>query len=129
MLRLLLLLPLLVALGPPRMPAAEPPPVQSGRFVQSELADWLQGTLAGVYVEGGDLRLQPEQITGSYVSPPVQAPFGFNGAVLQWHAAVTTAQTLTLELRSSLDGQSWTGWQRAVPSTASDGGLLSQVFV
>src|SRR3712207_9429858 len=113
MLRLLLVLPIVLSLAPWGLPAPDIPPVQSGQIVESELADWLRGTLSGIYVEGGELRLQPGQTSGTYESMAVQVPFGLNAAVLQWHATTTQTQTVTFELRSSVDGQAWTEWEAA----------------
>jgi len=129
MLRAMLLFPLLLISAPLRAPVAEPPPVQSGTFTASVLDEWLQGTLSGLYVDGGDLRLQDGQISGTYESPPLQAPSGLNAAVLQWHAVATSAQTVTLELRSSVDGNAWSDWQAAAPRSLPDGGALSQLYV
>lgn len=129
MLRLVMLLPLLVAVLPMRITGAEPPPVQHGQFVHSELNDWLQGVLSGVYVEGGDVRLEEGQIVGEYQSAALQTPFGLNAAVLGWHIAMTTGQTSTLELRSSVDGQTWSDWRPSVARPVSSGGMLSQIFV
>ena len=129
MLRALLLVPLLLFSAPLRAPVGEPPPVQSGTFAASVLDEWLQGTLTGVYVEGGDLRLQDGQTSGTYESPPLQAPFGINAAALQWHASATAAQTVTLELRSSVDGQAWTDWQAAAARSLPNGAQLSQLYV
>lgn len=123
----LLVVPLLL-LGPTTGHSA-PPEVQSGQYVQTNLDDWLQGTLTNVYVEGGDLRLQPDQGAGSYESRTIQAPFGLTAAVLQWHAQSSDGQTLTLELRSSVDGQAWADWQPAIGRDSPVGGTISQVYV
>lgn len=127
--RWLLLVSLLIPLWLPVRPEPQAPPVQSGQFRETELADWLQGSLASVYVEGGDLRLQPEQTAGTYESQAFRTPFGVNAAVLQWHAAVTAGQTLTLELRSSGDGLHWVDWQPVVARPDRGGGSISQLFV
>lgn len=129
MMRLVMLLPLLVAVIPLRPVGAEPPPVQHGQFVHSELDDWLPGVLSGVYVDGGDLRLEAGHVSGEYLSAALQTPFGLNAAVVGWHASLTAGQTLTLELRSSLDGQTWSDWRPAVARPVSTGGMLSQLFV
>ena len=129
MMRLMLLLPLLAVIIPARPAVAEPPPVQHGNFTQTLLEDWLQGQLTGVYVEGGDVRLQEGQPVGEYLSPSFQTPFGLNAALVGWHASVTTGQTLTLELRSSLDGQIWTEWRPALGRPASADSMLSQLYV
>lgn len=128
MLRWLLIVPLLVVGAAFRAPPGDVPPVQSGQFVQTAVGDWLGGGFNGIYVEGGDLRLQPGSIAGAYESKPLQTPFGLNAAVLQWHLSATAGQTLTLELRSSVDGQSWTDWQAAASQSDASGGTISQLF-
>jgi hypothetical protein len=63
------------------------------------------------------------------VSAPLQAPFGFNAGVVEWSANVAADQALSLEVRSSTDGQTWTDW-RAIQSVAQQQGrALSQVLV
>ena len=119
----------LFAAGPRLGPPVDVPLVQSGQFVQAELADWLAGFSNGVYVEGSELRLQDGQTAGTYESQPFQAAFGVNAAVLQWHAQVAEGQTLTFELRWSVDGQTWNNWQVARGRSSMDGGAISQMLV
>jgi hypothetical protein len=113
---------------PPFGPFADVPPVQSGRWTQSELADWLGGSSSGVYVEGSELRLQDGQTNGTYESQPFQAAFGVNVALLGWHAQVAPDQTLALDLRWSVDGVGWSEWQGARGRPAGDG-TRSQLFL
>ncbi|MBA3943227.1 MAG: hypothetical protein H0X37_01540 [Herpetosiphonaceae bacterium] len=87
------------------------PQVQSARWVQSELDDWLPGTFTNTYVEGSVLRLQPGQLSGAYQSAPFRTAFPFNGAVVETVVHATVTQTLTVEVRGSLDGQQWLAWQ------------------
>jgi hypothetical protein len=129
MMRLVMLLPLLAVVIPSRPAAAEPPPVQHGRFVHTAVEDWLPGLLSGLYVDGGDLRLQEGQSAGEYLSAPLQTPFGLNAALAGWHASLAADQTLTIELRSSLDGQTWTDWRQAAARPDGAGGMISQLFV
>lgn len=127
--RWMLLVPILVLAGAGWQPRQEVPPVQTGQFVHSEVADWLPGTFTGVYVEGGDLRLQDGQAVGAFESQPLQTPFGLNAAIAQWHATATAGQTVTLELRSSVDGQTWTDWQAAMARPNPAGGAISQLYI
>ena len=120
---------LLATLGVARLPARDIPPVQSGQFVQTGLAEWQQGTLDRVFVDGPVLRLQPGQTSGSYLSKAFQAPFGLNAAIMEWQATATAEQMLALELRSSIDGKNWTDWQAITPRAGSGGKSISQLFV
>lgn len=45
-----------------------------------------------------------------YLSPVTAAAQPFTHALLRWEASEPVTDTLTLELRASLDGQSWTDW-------------------
>src|ERR687885_942699 len=129
MLRWMPVVLLLATLGVARLPSRDIPPVQSGQFVQTGLAEWQQGTLDRVFVDGPALRLQPGQTSGSYLSKAFQAPFGLNAAIMEWEATATAEQMLALELRSSIDGKNWTDWQAITPRAGSVGKSMSQLFV
>ncbi len=58
--------PLLLAALPSAVPPPQAPAVQTGRWVKSELNDWLPGTFTNTYVDGSALRLQPEQTSGEF---------------------------------------------------------------
>lgn len=126
---LISLLPLSAVAEPARKPLLQVPPVQNGAWTHSELNDWLPGTFTNTYVEGSVLRLQGGQGSGEYQSAPLQAPFGFNAGVVRWNATVGGDQTLTLDVRSSVDGQTWSDWQRVQPVAQINGAQVSQVFV
>ncbi len=122
---LVVLMPLAAAALPSRQTA---PPIQSGAWTHSEVNDWLPGSFVNTYVEGSVIRLQAGQTSGEYLSAPLQAPFGFNAGVVEWAAAVGPDQGLSIEVRSSADGQAWDDWRAAQP-VAHRGGWISQVFV
>jgi len=122
---LLLVLPSLAFAAP----AAQPPAVQNGGWTHSEVDDWLPGTFSNTYVEGSVLRLQSGQTSGEFVSAPLQAPFGFNGAVASWQAAIAPGQTLELDVRPSVDGVTWGDWRPARVSAGRPGELRSQLWV
>lgn len=104
-------------------------PVQSGSWTHSEVNDWLSGTFTNTFVDGSVLRLQDAQTSGEYVSAPLQAPFGFNAGVAQWAAAVGLDQALTIDVRSSIDGQTWDEWQPIQQATQRQGASVSQTLV
>ncbi len=123
LLTLVLPLPLVAA------PVAQAPAVQTGSWTHGEVADWLPGTFTNSYVEGSVLRLQGGQTSGEFVSAPLQAPFGFNGAIASWQAGVVPGQTLELDVRPSVDGVTWDEWRPARVSQARPGELRSQLWV
>lgn len=110
-------------------PAAQAPAVQTGSWTHSEVADWLPGTFSNTYVEGSVLRLQGGQTSGEFVSAPLQAPLGFNGAIASWQAGVAAGQTLELDVRPSVDGANWGDWRAARVSPGRPGELRSQLWV
>lgn len=104
-------------------------PVQSGSWTHSEVNDWLPGTFTNTFVDGSVLRLQDAQTSGEYVSAPLQAPFGFNAGVAQWAATVGADQALTIDVRSSIDGQTWDDWRPVQRATELQGAAVSQTLV
>lgn len=126
------LLPLLLALLPLTTFAAPPPQapaVQTGSWTHTELNDWLAGSFTNTFVDGSVLRLQDGQTSGEYLSAALQAPFGFNAGVVSWTATVGDGQALTIDVRSSVDGQTWDDWRRAQAGAQRGSNAVSQVFV
>jgi hypothetical protein len=126
------LIALLCAVLPLTTFAAPPPqalPVQTGSWTQSEVNDWLPGSFSNTFVDGSVLRLQDGQTSGEYVSAPLQSPFGFNAGVVQWTAAVGVDQALTIDVRSSIDGQTWDDWQPIQQAAQQQGQAVSQMLV
>ncbi|HEY0739691.1 MAG TPA: hypothetical protein VGD69_32500 [Herpetosiphonaceae bacterium] len=120
---LLVLLPLTAFAAPVR----QAPPVQTGSWTHSEVNDWLPGSFTNTFVDGSVLRLQDGQTSGEYISAPLQAPFGFNAGLVAWSANVGADQGLTLQVRSSTDGQTWDEWRTAQSVAQQQGRDLSQV--
>lgn len=111
-------------------PDHQAPAVQSGAWTHSEVDDWLSGAFTNTFVDGGAIRLQEGQTGGEYLSAPLQAPFGFNAGVAQWTATVPDGAALRIEVRSSVDGQTWDEWRAAQATTSpSQAQATSQLFV
>ena len=126
------LLPLLLVLLPLTAfaaPARQAPPVQTGTWTHSEVNDWLPGSFTNTFVEGSVLRLQNGQTSGEYISAPLQAPFGFNAGVAEWQAGVAADQGVTIQVRSSTDGQTWDDWRSLQAMAQQSGRAVSQVLV
>jgi hypothetical protein len=126
--RLLPLLLVLLPLTAVAAPARQAPPAQTGSWTHSEVNDWLPGSFGNTFVDGSVLRLQDGQGSGEYVSAPLQAPFGFNAGVVEWSATVAADQGLTIQIRSSTDGQTWDEWRDARSLGRQGGRDLSQVL-
>jgi hypothetical protein len=125
------LLPVLLVLLPLTAfaaPARQAPPVQTGTWTHSEVNDWLPGSFTNTFVEGSVLRLQNGQASGEYISAPLQAPFGFNAGLAEWQASVGVDQGLTVQIRSSTDGQTWDDW-RTLQGVAQQGRAVSQMLI
>jgi hypothetical protein len=124
-----LLLVALLPLSVLAVPLRQTLPVQNGTIVQGELDDWLPGTFANTYVEGGALRLQPDQTSGEYLSQPFNTPFGVNAGVVRWNATVGADQSLTVDVRSSVDGQTWGEWRATQPVDPQAAQPVGQILV
>jgi len=89
--------------------------------------DWEAGTRHGVRITShgdGAIALQSGLSSGIYTSTPLQAPIEFLAVGVDWYAQTPGGATISLELRTSLDGQNWTAWQPVVPDEHMDVGAL-----
>lgn len=78
--------------------------------------DWHSGTFVETTVEDGVLRLLSGHSRGWYIAAPIESTDPFNAFIATWHAEVDHRQTLTIEVRTSADGQSWGEWQTLLPA-------------
>ncbi|MCU0494655.1 MAG: peptidoglycan recognition protein family protein [Chloroflexaceae bacterium] len=118
------------------------PALPQGTWKLDSVVDWQGGQRQGLIVinnAGGELRLDEEQLEGSFLTPPFQATTPFNAAGATWRAELPQGTGLTLELRerstpisptvelASDDG--WGPWQRLAAgdarSQADDGAFAS----
>ena len=123
------LLPISALAKPSMLPQLVVPPVQTGAWLHSEQKDWLPGSFTNTFVDGSVLRLQDGQPTGTYTAFPLQAPFGFNAGIARWAAQVGPDQSLTVEVRSSIDAQTWSEWRSITPVAQQDNKSISQLLV
>jgi hypothetical protein len=85
---------------------------RSRDWVQSSAADFRTGQLAWTAitdVEGGELRLSPNAIAGTYTSPVVQADWAFTAIAPRWRAQVPPGASISVELRIYAEG-GWSTW-------------------
>lgn len=66
-------------------------------------------TAPGIRVNDA-VRLQSGAAVGTITSPVFELPFAVNAVGLHWDATVPERTRLKVELRSSLDGSTWTRW-------------------
>jgi hypothetical protein len=124
-----LLLGLLVTPPGSSFPAVEAQTggTRSQDWVQSSVADFDPGQLAWTVitdVEGGELRLSPGAIAGTYVSPVIAAEFPFNAIAPRWHARVPPGASISVELRVYAED----GWSTWLPVHETDWTTEQDVF-
>lgn len=112
-----------LAVVPAAAQTTRQPTLRMADWTLDDLAAWEAGTSTNLLVTnnaGGELRLEDDQLEGSFVSAPFEAEFPFNTAGATWHAEIPERTTLTLELRatsvlsegvSPLDDNLWGPWQ------------------
>ncbi|MFQ5945180.1 MAG: N-acetylmuramoyl-L-alanine amidase [Anaerolineae bacterium] len=82
-------------------------------WTQTTFGDFAAGEVDGVEVSdeaGGEIRLDPASGFGMYTSPTRRSSRSFDAIGSRWEADVPSTSSLTLELRASADGESWTEW-------------------
>ncbi|NJP04894.1 MAG: hypothetical protein HC837_04300 [Chloroflexaceae bacterium] len=81
---------------------AQQPTIQQGAITLTSAPDWQRGSTSGLLITnnaGGELRLDDQQIQGSYLSVPFSTTFAINAAGAIWQADIPPDTSLLLELR------------------------------
>jgi hypothetical protein len=106
------------ALSGPSVSSESPaPPPSTGlqaNITASTAQDWSAGQMDGtrVILAGKDvLTLADGQTQGTYTSPVLTPGATFVARGLIWYAETPGGSSVSLETRSSLDGNVWTAWQ------------------
>jgi hypothetical protein len=73
-------------------------------------SDFNSGTQEGVSNTAEGLTLTPQDNTGQYVSPIIEAPIPYNAVVPQWMADVPESAGLTIQLRTGTEDGTWSDW-------------------
>ncbi len=92
-------------------------------WTQSTASDFKSGTLERVQIQSADdgeltlAQVSPDtyEKNGTYVSPPFHLSQPFSAAIWKWDVEIPAGTTLTLAIRTSADGEAWSGWQDAAP--------------
>jgi hypothetical protein len=106
-------------------PVPTPLPTLSGtqaeQWVQSTVADFALGTNLGTtitQVSGGEVALATDRSSGVYTSTIYSAPLEFVAIGTVYQATVPTGTAITMALRSSSDGNTWSDWETVPPMDA-----------
>lgn len=118
--------------GTPLAPAAEEG-IGAGYVTFSTPADWApgehQGTAVGD-VGDGALILAEGAASGTYTSPPIDAPLGFVALGVGWHAPTPGGSGMRLEVRTSPDGAAWGPWHEAeIDNEPDEGGATHSALL
>lgn len=97
----------------------------AGSITHSTAEDWGPGTFDGVQASphgDGALTLQAGREAGTYTSTPLQAPLEFMAVGVNWYAQAPGGADVSLAVRTSTDGQTWTPWRAVTPDEDMDVG-------
>ncbi|MBC7261581.1 MAG: N-acetylmuramoyl-L-alanine amidase, partial [Chloroflexi bacterium] len=115
--------------GPTVRQSEGPTPTAKPSSFGTEAAQWLQTTQADfaggtcqytvVTREGdGEVTLAPDRALGFYTSTVKLAPIEFIAVGSYWQATQPAGTAITVALRSSSDGKTWSDWVRVPPMDA-----------
>lgn len=99
---------------PTPTPTAQPGETRAGQWAQTTMQDWADGVLENMVIKSvgnGALALASAALAGAYTSPPFAATQRFMALGSNWLADLPTGTSLSLALRASEDGQTWSDWQ------------------
>ena len=71
---------------------------------------------SGLAVVESGLMLADSASSGSYTSPPIQAPISFNAVVPQWLVDLPHSSSMEFHLRSGSSTSAWGSWREIHPS-------------
>ena len=79
-------------------------------------ADFGEGLRQNLVISDDGLILAEGASNGHYMSAVHDAPFPFNVLVPSWSAGTTDGDNLTVQIRTSKDGDRWSDWYRLLPN-------------
>ena len=115
----------------PAAPTPTPPPSPPGgtlatSITASTVADWAEGTADGtVVIDVGDgaLTLAAGYGDGTHVSPIVTMSAEFIALGAIWYADIPDGATIHVDVKTALDGATWTDWIALRPDDDDSGRL------
>ncbi len=95
-------------------------------------ADFGEGLRQNLVISDDGLILAEGASNGHYMSGVHDAPFPFNVLVPSWSAGTTDGDNLTVQIRTSKDGDRWSDWYRLLPNadwmTPEDEDIIGQMI-
>lgn len=107
--------------GPTPIARSQPTGTEAVQWIQATQSDFAPGTLQDTVLtrEGdGEVSLAPGRTLGIYTSTVKLAPIEFVAIGTFWHATTPAGTAITVALRSSRDGSSWSDWTIVPPMDA-----------
>jgi hypothetical protein len=112
--QVLLLLMLASLLMPATIAAQRAPDVRVAVWLH-DAGQGLQGIFEETKLADGTLQLLPGHAQGLFVAAPIEVGFPFNAMLVTWRGEVDARESLSIEARSSVDGQAWQEWHPLLP--------------
>ena len=88
--------------------ASTPPAIQFTRFASADA--FASGALSGVVVDGGNLVLAPNEVSGTWQSPVVTPGFAFTRLVASWNADTPGDGRLRVEAQATTAAGATSDW-------------------
>jgi len=98
---------------PTPTPAPTPPGTLASQWSQTTQQDFRDGSFFQTICtreDNGEIALQTGRTSGVYTSTVKLSPVNFVAVGSKWQASVPAGSVLTIEVRSSLDANTWSNW-------------------
>lgn len=98
-----------------RTAAQEQDQIKTGALAVGS-AGFAEGAFQDVRVDDDGIVLAEEAIRGRYTSAVIESDFPFNALVPRWSADIPQGATLTVQIRTSKNGDHWSDWIQLLPN-------------
>jgi|GEM_PF-1018352 len=106
---------------PTPAPTATPDGTQAAQWSQTTQKDFSAGTFSNTLLtreDNGEISLQPGSSVGTYISTVKMAPIQFAAVGSKWQASLASNTALTISVRTSTNGSTWSDWFPIPPMDA-----------
>lgn len=106
---------------PTPTPLPTPTGIHTDQWSQTTQRDFADGTLEHALLtreDNGEVSLQPGSTRGTFTSAVHLTPVDFLAVGARWQATLPASTALTISLRTSFDGQTWSDWNDTPPMDA-----------